>query len=420
VASPKLTAAPGAFSIGIWFKTTSTAGGRLIGYSSATSGNSSTYDRMLFIQNDGKIVFGTYNGAQQRATSPASYNNNAWHYAVGTQSPTDGMKLYIDGALVAGNAAATAAQNYLGYWRVGSDNVWSGATSQTLNGALDEAVVFTQPLSANQVAAQYTAGTSTQSNQPPSAAFTATPSGLSVSFDASASSDPEGPISTYAWDFGDGSTGSGRIVSHPYAGTGTYTARLTVTDSSGATASVDKPVSVVAAATDHTVIDNGSSWRWKYDAAALPAGWNTAAFDASGWNSGNGVLGFGAPTVVTNIDTFASPSSRPIAAYYTKQFQVDDASKVLKMTINSVADDGAVFYVNGTEVARQNMPTGTVTPGTYAVASRRYTVANADPVVVDVPLNLLNTGTNVVSVETHMNYRSTPDSTFDLKATLKY
>ncbi len=422
VASPKLTAAPSTFSLGVWFKTGSTSGGRLIGYSSATSGNSSNYDRMLFLQNDGKLVFGTYNGVEQRATSTAAYNNSAWHYAVATMSAADGMRLYVDGSQVATNAATTG-QNFLGYWRVGSDRVWSGATSPTLNGALDEAVVFNQVLTPAQVATQYALGSSgPAANQPPTAAFDSTPTGLSVSFDASASSDPDGTISSYDWDFGDGKTGSGRIVAHAYPATGTYTARLTVTDSSGATASVEHPVSVVEPASDHTVIDNGSTWRWKYDATTLPAGWNTAGFDAdaAAWKSGAGVLGFGAPTVVTNIDTFATTSSRPLAAYYTKQFQVDDKSKVLKMTINSVADDGAVFYVNGTEVKRVNMPTGTVTPSTYASTARRYTVANSDPVVIDVPLSLLTNGTNVVSVETHLNYRGTPDSTFDLKASLNY
>lgn len=57
---------------------------------------------------------------------------------------------------------------------------------------------------------------------------------LDVHFDASASSDPDGNIVTYAWAFGDGNTGSGQTTAHSYADAGSYTPRLTVTDERGA------------------------------------------------------------------------------------------------------------------------------------------------------------------------------------------
>jgi PKD repeat protein len=57
--------------------------------------------------------------------------------------------------------------------------------------------------------------------------------GTAVSFDGSASSDPEGTALLYAWNFGDGSlTATGATVSHVYADNGTYTATLTVSDGS--------------------------------------------------------------------------------------------------------------------------------------------------------------------------------------------
>lgn len=77
------------------------------------------------------------------------------------------------------------------------------------------------------------------SNQAPIASFSATPSSgtvpLPVSFNASASSDNEGPIASYVWDFGDGSSGSGVNPSHTYTQAGLYTATLTVTDQGGLT-----------------------------------------------------------------------------------------------------------------------------------------------------------------------------------------
>jgi PKD repeat protein len=76
---------------------------------------------------------------------------------------------------------------------------------------------------------------------------------LTVAFDGSASSDAEGPIAAYAWDFGDGSTGDGAWVTHRYAEPGTYTATLTVTDASGGsdTTTVEAKVYAVLAHGDN-------------------------------------------------------------------------------------------------------------------------------------------------------------------------
>ncbi|WP_372480606.1 S8 family serine peptidase [Halomicrobium sp. HM KBTZ05] len=75
-------------------------------------------------------------------------------------------------------------------------------------------------------------------NETPSAAAAADPTdpsvGETVTFDGSASSDPDGTIESYQWDFGDGNTGSGVTVEHSYDAADEYQATLTVTDDSGA------------------------------------------------------------------------------------------------------------------------------------------------------------------------------------------
>ncbi len=53
---------------------------------------------------------------------------------------------------------------------------------------------------------------------------------MAVNFDASGSSDPDGSIVSYVWDFGDKNSGTGDGVSHTYNSAGTYTVTLTITD----------------------------------------------------------------------------------------------------------------------------------------------------------------------------------------------
>ena len=87
------------------------------------------------------------------------------------------------------------------------------------------------------------------SNEPPVAAFLASPdSGLApllVAFDASASTDPDGQIVSYAWSFGDGSSqGTGVQISHTFAENGLFTVTLTVRDNDGATDAASRTISV--------------------------------------------------------------------------------------------------------------------------------------------------------------------------------
>ncbi len=69
-----------------------------------------------------------------------------------------------------------------------------------------------------------------------------------VTFDASLSTDSDGRIVSYAWNFGDGSQASGAVVKHDFSAAGSYTVTLTVTDDRGQSASVSQSVSVVTSA----------------------------------------------------------------------------------------------------------------------------------------------------------------------------
>jgi RHS repeat-associated protein len=96
-------------------------------------------------------------------------------------------------------------------------------------------------------------------NTAPTPSFTSSLTGLSASVNAGASSDAEGPISSYAWSWGDGTAnGSGVSASHTYATPGTYTLTLTTTDSAGAVSTLLRQVTIPAPA-------GGSTTELTYD-----------------------------------------------------------------------------------------------------------------------------------------------------------
>ncbi len=144
--------------------------------------------------------------------------------------------------------------------------------------------------------------TPTAVNQPPHAAFSYTPSAPTVStvitFNASASSDPDGTIVSYAWNFGDGTTGSGVTVQHSYTAPGTYTVQLTVRDNAGATDSATAQVSVAPVANQppHAAFSytppNPNPGAWvHFDASASSDPDGTIVSYA--WNFGDGSTGTG-------------------------------------------------------------------------------------------------------------------------------
>lgn len=86
-------------------------------------------------------------------------------------------------------------------------------------------------------------------NAAPTASFNYATNNLNVNFDGSASSDSDGTISSWTWDFGDGNTGNGETVSHTYGAAGDYSVVLTVTDNDGASDSQTQVVSVTSGGT---------------------------------------------------------------------------------------------------------------------------------------------------------------------------
>jgi PKD repeat protein len=166
-----------------------------------------------------------------------------------------------------------------------------------------------------------TTQTATIVDRPPVAAFTQSASvttGANANFDASASSDPDGTIANYHWDFGDGETlnTTTPVAAHIYSTPGSKTVTLTVTDDSGSTDTVTHTL---------TVADRPPTA--SFTAPATVAAGQAAAFDASASNDPDGTIvtyhwDFGdgqsqdssSPTVT---HTYSSPGSKTVTLTVT-------------------------------------------------------------------------------------------------------
>jgi PKD repeat protein len=239
------TPGPNTFSIEAWFNTTSTSGGKIVGFGNSNTGTSSNYDRHIYMDEQGIVYFGIWTGDATTVQTGPGLNDGHWHHVVASLG-TAGLAMYVDGALVGRNTSASVAQPYSGYWRIGGDSSWAGAPF--FAGSIDDVAIYPTALTDAQVARHHDLGVGTApANTPPTASFTTTPTGLTVSVDGSASSDPGGSIASYAWTWGDNTAaGSGVTTSHTYGAAGTYTITLTVTDNGQLTGTTTRSVQVTA------------------------------------------------------------------------------------------------------------------------------------------------------------------------------
>lgn len=177
----KLLASPTNYSLETWFTTTTTTGGKLIGFGDKQDYASTNYDKMVWMTDAGRLVFGVApGGSKTRLITPAPvtdpgtgaclqncYNDGLRHHLVAVQDSTTGMAIYIDGALVASNSTKTN-QTFKGYWHVGGDNLasWAGTapyvtTSYAFQGTLDETAIYHSALSPARISAHYAAADQT-------------------------------------------------------------------------------------------------------------------------------------------------------------------------------------------------------------------------------------------------------------------
>jgi len=170
---------------------------------------------------------------------------------------------------------------------------------------------------------------------------------------------------------------------------------------------------------EKAIFEEGSEWAY-FDERKLPdSGWASSGYDDSGWKRGRGGFGYNNKGIVTRVDAGDDPDNRPAATWFRKTFEIDETLVVDSLNLKYMLDDGAVFYLNGQEVHRENMPQGFIDHRSYAPLTVRE---NYETVRLgkNIPGDHLRPGENVIAVSVHQNRPQSSDLSFDLSLGIEY
>jgi hypothetical protein len=209
------------------------------------------------------------------------------------------------------------------------------------------------------------------------------------------------------------------VLSWSNALPGSYTLSAVATDNGGFTAvSAPVSVSVVPGSVNSLIlISTGAVWKYVDQGIDLGTAWRGLGFNDDSWASGPAPLGYGDGDEATTNGFGPDLNNKYITTYYRRSFSVANAAAASALDVRVLRDDGAVVYLNGTEVFRTGMPSGPIAFNTLA----NVTVVGADETSnfygTSVNPGLLVDGVNVVAVEIHQQRADSSDISFDLELT---
>lgn len=165
---------------------------------------------------------------------------------------------------------------------------------------------------------------------------------------------------------------------------------------------------------DQTLFAAGATWKYLANGSDQGTAWRASSFNDASWTSGPAELGYGDGGEATVVN--GGPSgSRYITTYFRKSISIASISTFTSYTMNVKRDDGIVVYINGTEVYRNNMPSGTI--GYTTAASTAVSDDGATFQAITLPASSFIAGTNVLAVEIHQSSGTSSDISFDMSLT---
>jgi hypothetical protein len=195
-------------------------------------------------------------------------------------------------------------------------------------------------------------------------------------------------------------------------GVGTYTLRLTASDTA-LQASDDVILTVSRPAAAVTAVAQGATWRYWDRGSDLPNSWTQLDFDDAAWPSGPAKLGYGDGDEGTVVSFGPNAANKYVTTFFRHHFSLSQAAAFTDLKVGLRRDDGAIVYLNGTEVFRSNMPEGPITFATFAsnvvggADETNFYEQSLDP-------SLLREGDNVLAVRVHQVNGDSSDLGFDL------
>lgn len=168
---------------------------------------------------------------------------------------------------------------------------------------------------------------------------------------------------------------------------------------------------IIVPPTYTNLISAGATWKYRDTGDDPGSDWMTPTYDDSGWDSGAAELGYGDDDEATEVGYGPDDSSKYATTHFRHHFNVANPELLgddIRCSVN--VDDGAILYLNGTEVARVRMQDGTVT-------YQDYTTANGSDHAfewIDLTDAAFLTGDNVLAVEVHQASGSSSDISLDL------
>ena len=157
------------------------------------------------------------------------------------------------------------------------------------------------------------------------------------------------------------------------------------------------------------VVAAGATWKYSDKGSSPGADWTKANFNDGAWSEGAAQLGYGDRDEATKL----SDASDSYPTYYFRQrFNVDDPAKLKPLVLRLLRDDGAVVYLNGEEIVRDNMPDGIINHDTFA---RSTTPSENGFFVHNLASSKLTAGGNLLAIEVHQADAESSDVSFDLE-----